>query len=441
MNSELESFKGGLPGHRYIQRNTCFWKHFEKPQKTKIFYGGAGSGKSLSIAQYFLMKLCSNDGRRRAILRKTFPSMATTTYLVLKDILTDWGVPYKENKTKHFFEVGRNRLYYLSLDNPEKIKGGEFEDIWLEESTEFTKDDYLQLNIRLSRDRLSENVHLFMSFNPIDANHWCVKLVEEALNDRKNFLVMHSTYHDNIKFLSNTFIRSLEKLINTDDNYYRIYCLGEPGILKNIIYSNYVIENPVEWPDYIYSAPTAYGLDFGFNHPTVLTQIYMFDGVPYIIEKYCRVQKTTEDLYIWMNENEISHTSEIWADSARPDQIEYLCESREIGGIQYQGFNVLPAKKDVIAGIDSVKSRRLHISSESPRIISEIKGYKYRENKDGVVLEEPVKFKDDAMDSIRYCIFSADWIEGDIITENRPKMKNAPSDVYQIDSGKGVYQM
>jgi phage terminase large subunit len=144
-----------------------------------------------------------------------------------------------------------------------------------------------------------------------------------------------------------------------------------------------------------------------------------------------------------MNENNISSTAEIWADSARPDQIQSLCESKEINGVQYHGFNVLPAKKDVIAGIDAVKSRRLHISSDSPRIITEIKGYKYKENKDGVVLEEPVKFRDDAMDSIRYCIFSGDWIEGDIITENRPHMKNAPVEVYQINTNapSKVYQI
>lgn len=441
MASELETVKGHTPGHKYIYRNSRFWDNFNQPQKTKIFYGGAGSGKSLSIAQLFLTRLCSNDGKRRAILRKTFPSMATTTLLVLRDILNDWGVPYTENKTKHYFQVGRNVLYYLSLDNPEKIKGGEFTDLWLEETTEFTKDDYLQLSIRLSRDRYSEDVQLYMSFNPIEANHWCVKLVEDAVSDRKNFLVMHSTYHDNIKFLSRAFVKSLEKLIDSDDNYYRIYCLGEPGVLQNIIYKNYVVENPETWKDYIYTSPTAYGLDFGFNHPTSLTQIFMCDGVPYIVEKYYRSKKTTEDLYIWMNENEISSSVNIWADSARPDQIEYLCENREIGGVQYHGFNVQPAKKDVIAGIDTVKSRRLHISSLSPNIISEIKGYKYRENKDGIVLEEPVKFKDDAMDSIRYCIFSEDWIEGDVITQNRPHMKNAPDDVLQLSGNSGVYQM
>ena len=441
--SEVDVFKGGTPQNKYAYQNTRFWSKFAQPQKTKIFYGGAGSGKSLSIAQYFLSLLCNNDGKRRAVLRKTFPSMATTTYLVLKDVLSDWGVPYKENKTKHYFEVGRNKLYYLSLDNPEKIKGGEFSDIWLEESTEFTKDDYLQLEIRLSRDRESENPHMFMSFNPIDANHWCVKLAEEALEDRKNFLVMHSTYHDNIRFLSRSFVRSLEKLIESDENYYRVYCLGEPGILKNIIYRNYVIENPLDWPSYIFKAPTAYGLDFGFNNHMVLIQIYMFEGIPYIVERYAKDKKTTEDLYIWMNENNISSTAEIWADSARPDQIQSLCESKEINGVQYHGFNVLPAKKDVIAGIDAVKSRRLHISSDSPRIITEIKGYKYKENKDGVVLEEPVKFRDDAMDSIRYCIFSGDWIEGDIITENRPHMKNAPVEVYQINTNapSKVYQL
>ena len=71
------------------------------------------------------MKLCSGDGKRRAILRKTFPRIKANTYLILKDILDDWDIPYVENKTDHVFRVGKNELYYLSLDDSEKIKGAD----------------------------------------------------------------------------------------------------------------------------------------------------------------------------------------------------------------------------------------------------------------------------------------------------------------------------
>lgn len=382
--------------------NSRFYKHFLKPQKVKIFYGGAGSGKSVSIAQYFIKGLCSGDGVRRAVLRKTFPSMKLTTYLVLKTILLDWGVPFKDHQTDHYFEVGTNRLYYLSLDDPEKVKGGEFKEIWLEEATEFNEADFNQLMIRLSRDRYSEDVHLFLSYNPIDINHWVVKRAEAALNQPDKTLVHHSTYKDNIKNLSKSFIDELEGLAAVDENFYRVYTLGLPGVLKNKIYSHFQIEDSTKWPWLYLNADClhCYGLDFGFNHPMALVEVWYHEDEYYVKERYYEREKTTDDLRMWMDLNRISHTDYIFADSAEPDRIEMIGTTGNVtagGTTRYiERFNAYPAKKDVKAGIDYIKGKRVHICSNSVNLIKEYNNYKYKETKDGDVLDEPVKAFDDA---------------------------------------------
>jgi phage terminase large subunit len=158
----------------YKTINKRFFDVFKQPQKKKIIYGGAGSGKSVSIAQHFCMDLVSGDGLRNLVLRKYFPSMKVTTLIVIKAILSDWNVPFKEHKTDHYIQVGNNFLFYMGLEDVERLKGGEFKKIWLEEATEFLEEDYKQLSIRLARDKNSEDVTLFLSFNPIDVNHWCV---------------------------------------------------------------------------------------------------------------------------------------------------------------------------------------------------------------------------------------------------------------------------
>lgn len=384
--------------------NDVFFSEFEKPHQIKIFYGGAGSGKSISIAQYFVQGLISGDGVRRAALRKTFPSMKVSTYLVFKDILSDWGIPYRENKTDHYFEVGQNRLYYLSLDDPEKIKGAEFKEIWLEEATEFTENDFKQLLIRLSRDKYSENVNIFLSFNPIDINHWLVKYLQTA--DPNKVLVHHSTYSDNEINLSKSFVDKLVGLAETDENFYRVYCLGEPGVLKNQIYNSYSIEDSTDWHRRFYNAPHVYGLDFGYNNPMSLVELWYYEGEIYINELFYESGKTTDDLYIWMNQNGISHTDYIYADSAEPDRIEAIRKDKNLNGSQYRGFNVHPAKKDVKAGIDFMKSKKKHIAHDSVNLIKEIRNYKYKETKDGQVLDEPVKFLDHALDAARYGAYS-----------------------------------
>lgn len=381
---------------RYGTCNSKFFDTFTRSERIKCYYGGSGSGKSLSIAQYFIMKLCSGDGKRRAILRKTFPRMKATTYLILKDILDDWDIPYVENKTDHVFRVGKNELYYLSLDDSEKIKGAEFIDVWMEEATEFTEDDYKQLRIRLSRT--SEDAVIYMSFNPIDKDHWVIRNVVDRAATDKRILVNHSTYKDNIKFLSDAFIEELESFIDLDENFYRVYALGLPGVLRGQIYTNWKFEDPDDWPQGIRSGVHLYGIDFGFNAPTAVVEIWIYDEEYYIGELVYERGLTTNKLLEKFEELGIDKKADMFCDSAEPDRIEEIRKS---------GYNAKPSKKDVKAGIDCVKGCTIHVDAvHSPNIYTEVNNYKWKETKDGVSLDEPVKAFDHALDAIRYPIFT-----------------------------------
>jgi len=71
------------------------------------------------------------------------------------------------------------------------------------------------------------------------------------------------------------------------------------------------------------------------------------------------------------------------------------------------GFNILPADKgpdSVRAGIMFLLSKTIHIVHDSPNIIREANGYSWKEDKNGHMLPEPVKFEDHTMDAIRYGI-------------------------------------
>lgn len=400
----------------YKTINKRFFEFLQLPQKKKIAYGGAGSGKSLSVAQMLCHKLCTENNIRILVLRKYFPSMRVSTYLVIKSILDDWSIDYKEQKTEHYIEVKNNRLYYLSLDSSEKIKGSEFKLIWMEEATEFTEDDYQQLSIRLARDKNSEDVTLILTFNPIDQGHWCVKMLNVARQDPETFAVMHSTYKDNHKNLSKSFMKELEDLKKTDENFYRVYTLGEPGVLKNKIYTNWQIEDSSKWPwPKLNSGIHAYGLDFGWNHPMAMCEVFYADGEFYVRELFYRRECTTDDLAVWMQSvGKVDHTAEIYADSAEPDRIKLLNTTRAVTSkitgkettTTVNRFNVLPARKEVAPGLDYIKSQKIHLCSKAINFIKELQNYRYKETRDGQVLEEPVKILDDGMDCARYCIFS-----------------------------------
>ena len=57
-------------------------------------------------------------------------------------------------------------------------------------------------------------------------------------------------------------------------------------------------------------------------------------------------------------------------------------------------------------GIDFVKRKNLHVHEDAINLDKEIRAYKWKETKDGITLDEPVKFNDHAMDAIRYGLFT-----------------------------------
>jgi hypothetical protein len=56
-------------------------------------------------------------------------------------------------------------------------------------------------------------------------------------------------------------------------------------------------------------------------------------------------------------------------------------------------------------GIDYVKRRRLNIDPGSTNTLNEIPAYSYRKKGDQI-LDEPVKFRDHAMDGARYALYT-----------------------------------
>lgn len=374
-----------------IDQIDTFWNVLERAdKKVKVLYGGAGSGKSESVAQFFALRFITEKNIKLLVMRKTRPSLKMTCYPLIKRILDAWAVPYGENKTDMTLSFKGNLMYFAPLDDVEKIKSFEAKYVWIEEATETRREDFTQLTMRL--ERTSNDGMIFLTFNPVDQYHWCI--TDLVHGDRPDTIIHHSTYKDN-PFLSQGFRDTLEDLINRDENFYRVYALGEPGVLKNMVYSKYEVKPMSEWPQAVRDkAPDCYGLDFGYVDPMALIAVWMHDGRLYWHEAHYQSGETTANLIGWMNEHGIERAIPIEADSAEPGMIQELCDA---------GYNARPTKKEtVMGGIDFVKAHGLTVSAESPNLLKEIRAYKYREDKDGRVFDEPVDFMNHGLDAGRY---------------------------------------
>jgi len=387
--------------------NVYNWLEQSKAE-INILRGGRGSSKSHSLAQFFILeKLQNSNNKTFVIARKTLPALKKTAYKLVMDLIKEYGylspIDYKLNKSDMELTWGSNTLYFLSVDDPEKIKSLNTDDVWLEEANEFTFDDFTQFNLRCAGQ-------IYMSFNPISALHWIKRLLVDSGNYNVGENV--STYKDNLKFIPTRQIREIEALEKIDFNLFKIYALGEWGVLENIIYGKWKLFNKVEFKDKVKFIDgkkvddITYGLDFGFSNQSCLTEINWIENDFIVHELLYQAGLTNTELIERTKKLiPVEHRyREIYADHSEPDRINEFYQA---------DFNIHKARKDVTAGIDYCKTRMLGITSGSTNGIKELQSYKRREDKDGNVMEEPVKFQDHFCDSMRYGAYSKISITGD----------------------------
>jgi len=363
-----------------------------------ISYGGSGSAKSYSATQKILFRTLTESNSRILVLRQTASSLKSSVFLLFKDIINLWGIQeiFTINKTDFTISCKNgNSIIMSGCEDIERLKSvANVTSIWIEEASEITFDSFTQIDLRL-RGNTSNYKQIILTFNPTSSTNWLKKRFFDTPDTQAK--IVHSTYLDN-PYIDKEYKDILESLISQNKNYYDIYCLGKFGQLKGLIYPDYELIDELP-EDYEF---VTFGLDFGYNHPQVLVETRTIGNNIYIKEIFYKSQSLVSDLISAIKEEGISEEARIFGDSANPDKIIT---------IQNAGFTkCTQAKKDVLAGIDFVKSKKIHITKCSTNLIKEIESYSWKLDKNGEPEEKPVKFLDDGMDALRYSIFRGERI-------------------------------
>ncbi len=382
---------------RKVEVTIVFDQNARATEPVVVNVGGARSSKSYSIAQLMVKKFNEEQNKNFLTTRKTLPALRMTAYKVAVDMMKDYGCYeyFKHNKTERtIYNPYNNNLWlFTSVDDREKIKSTEFNYIHMEEANEFNYDDYMILKLRMSgKEGPEERNQMYLSLNPTEIHGW----VNAILMPQKGVKVIHSTYEDAIQFLPASYVNRLEALEGEDLSYWLVYGLGEFAQIKGIIHQMHIIPSlpaePIE---------TIYGLDFGFVNPNMLLQIDidMEHMALYLTELLYQSGMTNAQLKEALKELilEEDRGREIYADSAEPARIEE---------IYHEGFNIHKSDKSVTDGIDAVNRFKLYSTENSPNANREIGGYKRKVDRNGVVLEDPVKFNDHSPNSLRYGVYT-----------------------------------
>jgi len=365
-----------------------------------ISYGGAGSGKSHSTVQKILFRVLTEGGHRFLVARKTARSLKRSVFQLFRDIIGEWGLSdlFTVNLSDLSItcKANKNQIIMSGLDDVEKLKSiTGITSIWIEEASEITQEDFIQLDLRL-RGLTEHYKQIILTFNPTSSKSWLKNRFFD--NTDEDTTIIHSTYLDN-PFLDERYKQVLSDLIGQNKNLHNIYTKGIWGDRTGLIYAEYefIEELPA---DYEFKT---FGIDFGFNHPQALVEARVTKDAIYVKELFYKSQTLVTDLISFMKREGIKTESIIYADSANPDKIQTIINA---------GYRrCKPAKKDVLAGIDYIKSKKLYVTADSINLIKELESYSWKLDKNGEAMEVPVKLFDDALDALRYAIFTSDKIK------------------------------
>ena len=366
-----------------IKTNKVF-KHLENSTaKIVVQQGGTRSGKTYNILLWIIFSYCEkNTGKIITICRKTYPALRGTVMRDFLTILKDHEIYSEEDhsKTASEYSLNGNLIEFISLDMSQKIRGRKRDLLFCNEANELTFEDWQQLLFRTTGRSI-------MDYNPSEEWHW----IYDKVLTRSDVDFFQTTYKDN-PFLGDGIKQEIERLKDIDENYWRVYGLGERGQSRSLVYTFSTIkEIPRE------AKLVSYGLDFGFsNDPTSLVRTYILDDNMYVDELIYRTGMTNQDIANEMKVLGLDKANEVYADSAEPKSIEEIYR---------MGWNVKPTIKGSInIGIDIIRRYRLHATERSYNLIKELRNYKYIEDKNGQITNKPVDNFNHALDALRYSV-------------------------------------
>ncbi len=353
-------------------------------KRVKIIQGGTSAGKTYGIIPILITKASTYANQEISIVAESIPHLRRGA---LKDFLrimksTNRFYEQRFNKSLLRYEFANGSVIeFFSADDSSKLRGARRDILYINECNNVNFESYNELSIRTKKE-------VYLDFNP--ANEFWVHTELKGETD-SDFLIL--TYKDN-EALDERIVKEIEK--NRDKastsaywaNWWRVYGLGEIGMLEGVIFSNWKIINTIP-PE---AKLVGIGLDFGYtNDPTAIIEVYNYNGQRIVNELKYQTGMLNSDIAKELPKNVV-----VYADSSEPKSID---EIRRYG-ITIKG--VTKGKDSINYGIDIMQQQEYLVTSQSTNLIKELRAYCWDQDKTGKQLNKPQGKQDHGIDALRY---------------------------------------
>ena len=365
-----------------------------------------GSGKSDATALK-LLKLSFEEKRLILVTRKVYNTLGDSCYRLLKQVADRYQMTmfleFRKSPLSITNKITGTEFIFRGLDDKEKLKSlPDVSIAWLEECSEFSYDDYLEIRGRLRHP--TQSVHRILTTNPISKSSWIYQhfFVNEKI-DHSKIYINHSTCDDN-PYVPQSYIDNLDELQYTDPILHRIARFGEFGtdgerVLHTLekVPHNELMEKLKQVKNPLYRA----GMDFGFSTSyNALIRIAVDEPnlELYVYYEYYKRHMTDPETVIDIAE--FKETGElIYADNSEPKSITYY---------QIEGFNMHGASETKKAGsrLQNTKKmqrfKKIYISDNCPCTWEELHDLVFKKDRNGNVIPDQFNIDPHTFSAIWY---------------------------------------
>ena len=362
-----------------------FMANKETEERTVVNQGGTSSGKTYSIMQLLFEMAMNEPDLVVTIVGQDIPNLKKGAYRDAKTILNQSPIlqvwfPYINESERVIRCINGSVLEFTSFKDEQDAKSGKRDVLFINECDGIAYGIYWQLDMRTRRK-------VFLDYNP-SARFW----VHDNVIGRKNVKLIISDHRCN-PFLSKEEHEKIEKI--EDYELWKVYARGKTGKLKGLIFPEFRIVDRM--PEVLECKGNWYGLDFGYtNDPTALENMRLAHGELWVDELLFEAGYDNPMIARVMKTNGIMRRDVVIADCAEP---------KSISEINSFGFNVQPSSKgpdSIKNGIQILQRYKINVTRRSTGIIQEMKRYKWKVDKNGVMLNVPIEVWNHGIDAIRY---------------------------------------
>lgn len=369
-----------------MKTSPLFTRMLASRARVIVNQGGTSSGKTYTTLQVLFI-LCAQKVRTATIVAADVPNLKAGAF---RDAQTIWAsdealrkfYPTINKGDREFRGVNGSILEFKSYADAQDAKSGKRDLLFVNEADGIPYEVFWQLAIR-TKERV------FIDYNPT-SRFWCHDNIIGApdtqliISDHRSNPFLTKEQHERIEAID-------------DEELFRVYARGLTGQIRGLVFTNWEITD--DWPTSL--KKEGRGIDFGFvNDPTAIVHCGLAHGYLYVDLEAYATGMDNPTIAKTLKAKGCNIYSPIVADSAEP---------KSIAEINSTGLHVRGAHKgadSIRHGLQILTRYTLRVTRQSKGLIRELKAYKWKQDKDGNQLNDPVDSFNHAIDALRYYALS-----------------------------------